>query len=125
MLDTSYTPCVVKCDGCGDVIKFSGAMASEDEHFCDECSTPANQEFVICVHCGEPMIDGMTNDGGWVTYDFNCHEQCFDAAMDERYGNGRWRENPSGEPGEYNGYYDELLEDGTWEDTGIFYTEWY
>jgi hypothetical protein len=135
MVETVNDKNVVKCDGCGTIIESHGSMAcestgdasfiNEEEHFCDECSTPANQEFVICDHCGLPMIDGMCNDGSWVIYDFNCHEECFEAAMDERYGKGRWRLNPSGEPGEYNGYYDELLEDGTWEDTGIFYTEWY
>lgn len=113
-------PTVVKCDGCGKVIKHSGTMASETEHFCDECSTPANQEFRICDHCGKPMVDGMTD-----LCDFYCHEKCFERAMDARYPDG-WRINPSGDEGPCGGYYDSLYKpDGSWNDTGIFYTTWY
>lgn len=116
---------IVRCDVCGSKIDDVGYAASETEHFCEDCHTPADQEFRICVHCGLPMVDGMTNEGNEMGADFHCHEECFEAAMDDRYGKGEWRKNPSGEEGEYGGYYDELLEDGTWEDTGIFYTQWY
>ena len=42
--------------------------------------------------------------------------------MDEDYGKGKWR--ASDEEGEYEGWYEYLNEDGEWEDTGVFYTEW-
>lgn len=121
-------PQVVKCDGCGCIIKRSGTMASEDEHFCDDCSTPANQEFRICNHCGLPMIDGMTNEGGWVIHDFDVHEECFEAAMDERYGKGKWRPIEGDMTGGNDGYYEALTGDEAdppeWIDTGIYYTQW-
>jgi hypothetical protein len=41
--------------------------------------------------------------------------------MDKKYGKGQWRS--TDEPGEYDGFY-EAFENGMWEDTGIFYTEW-
>ena len=38
----------------------------------------------ICIVCGKHMHDGMTDEDG-----FYCHEECFEQAMDERY--GTWR----------------------------------
>lgn len=109
----------VKCDGCGAVIEHSGTMASETEHFCDECSTPANQEFRICERCGCVMVEGFVIGDACTTL---C-EDCFEPWMDENCPEG-WRENPSGEEGEYGGYYDEMI-DGEWVDTGAYWTEWY
>lgn len=71
----------------------------------------------ICEWCGTPMDEGFMIDDG--TF-YSCDE-CFESAMNEEYGNGNWR--PSDE-GEYGGYY-EHLKNNTWEDTGIFWTQWY
>ena len=105
----------VRCDSCGIEISHCGTMASEDEHFCDECSTPADQEFRICMGCGEPMVDGMTN----LETVYVC-EECFKPWMDENCPEG-WREvDDDG----YDGYYEERI-NGEWVGTGIFYTTWY
>lgn len=126
-----------KCAKCGGEIDYSGyfpathtddgILIEDDKPLCDECGEKLDErrEFRICDYCGKPMGEGMTNEGNGLGADFHCHEgKCFEEAMNSLYGEGRWRENPSGEEGEYGGYYDELLENGTWEDTGIFYTQW-
>lgn len=68
-----------------------------------------------CAHCGEPMIDGMTN-----LETVYVHERCFEEWMDENCPEG-WRQV---EDDGFGGYYEELI-DGKWTGTGIFYTEWY
>lgn len=117
MIETRDGKVAVKCDGCGKVIEHSGTMANESEHFCDECSTPANQEFRICTVCGKPMVSGMTDDGA-----FFCHEECLDEAMDAEFPGG-WREvADDGCGGNYEWYDQRECE---WCGTGIYYTEWY
>lgn len=74
----------------------------------------------VCERCGKPFQFGYTTDGGWHYF---C-EECFTDGMNELFGEGKWRENKTGDCGEYGGFYDELLPDGTWEDTGFYYTEW-
>ena len=75
-------------------------------------------EIRFCEFCGKPMDCGYTVDnGGW----YSC-EECFDWAMNKDYGKGNWR--ASNQAGEYGGYY-EYLKNGMWEDTGIYYTEWF
>lgn len=75
-------------------------------------------EIRFCEECGIPFDAGfMAGDGDW----YSC-EECFDDAMDRTYGKGKWR--PSEEEGSDGGWY-EYLEEDEWEDTGIFYTEWY
>ena len=67
------------------------------------------------------MTDGMTDLEG-----FYAHEGgCFRALMDSEYGEGQWRLNRhDGAPLWDGGYYDRLDDDGTWGDTGVFYTQW-
>lgn len=115
----------VVCDGCGKVIEHSGSMCSapdNDEemlYFCDECSTPANQEFRICIHCGMPMIDGMTDLDRFYT-----HTECFEAEMNRIWGEGLWHETE--EAGVDDGFYEAYDSyEEAYFDTGIFYTEWY
>ena len=72
--------------------------------FCDECGSPIDQGF-------------MVDDGSF----YSC-EECFESAMDHAYGKGNWRS--TDEEGSYGGYY-EYLDVDTWEDTGIFWTQWY
>lgn len=115
---------IVKCDGCGEVLNCYGTMCDSDDgkqelHFCDACSTPANQEFRICMECGLPMYDGMTNLERVYT-----HEECFKSWMDTNCPDG-WRLNQHEDDERWDGgYYDEVI-DGEWQDTGIFYTQWY
>lgn len=72
----------------------------------------------FCEECGKPFDAGfIAGDGDWY-----CCEDCFDGAMDQTYGKGKWR--PSDNEGENGGWYEVFNED-EWEDTGIFYTEWY
>ena len=76
-------------------------------------------EIRFCEGCGMPIVQGYTtDDSGWY-----CCEDCFEATMDDDYGKGNWR--ASDDMGEYGGYYEWLNEDDEWEDTGIYYTEWY
>lgn len=79
-----------------------------------------NKEIRFCDVCGEPMDHGfICGDGFWYA-----DEEHFKQKMDEEYGVDCWRLNDSGEEGENGGYYDHLV-NGEWEDTGVFYTEWY
>lgn len=77
-------------------------------------------EVRFCEECGKPFDAGFTAGNG----DWYCCEECFELVMDRDYGKGNWR--PTNDEGEYGGFY-EYLSDYycEWEDTGIFYTEWY
>ena len=75
-------------------------------------------EIRFCDECGSPMDQGfMVDDGSF----YSC-EECFESAMDSAYGKGNWR--ATDEEGEFGGYY-EYLDVDVWEDTGIFWTQWY
>ena len=77
-----------------------------------------NTEIRFCSECGVPYDAGyMQGDGEW----YFC-EECFEDAMNESYGEVKWR--PSDSEGEYGGWYEYKTDSGEWEDTGIFYTEW-
>ena len=74
-------------------------------------------EIRFCEECGKPYDKGfMAGDGDWY-----CCEDCFEGAMNETYGEGKWHS--TDEEGYYGGYY-EYFDCDEWEDTGIFYTEW-
>ena len=76
-------------------------------------------EIRFCEECGRPFNAGyMAGNGDWY-----CCEDCFEKEMDDTYGKDKWR--PSDEEGEWEGWYEYLNSNGEWEDTGIFYTEWY
>lgn len=75
-------------------------------------------EIRFCEECGKPYDCGfMAGDGDWY-----CCEDCFEDAMNRDYGKGKWR--GTDEEGYYGGFYESLQDDGEWEDTGIFWTEW-
>lgn len=75
-------------------------------------------EIRFCEECGKPYDAGfMAGDGGWY-----CCEDCFEDVMNRDYGKGKWR--GTDEEGYYGGFYESLQDDGEWEDTGIFWTEW-
>lgn len=72
----------------------------------------------FCEECGKPFDAGfIAGDGDWY-----CCEECFDGAMNETYGEGKWR--PTEDEGEYGGYY-ESLDGDEWVDTSIYWTQWY
>lgn len=74
-------------------------------------------EIRFCEECGKPYDKGfIAGDGDWY-----CCEDCFDGAMNETYGEGKWR--GTDEEGCNGGFYESLDED-EWIDTGIYYTEW-
>lgn len=75
-------------------------------------------EVRFCEKCGKPFDAGFMMDGGFW---YSC-EECFEEVMNKKYGKGKWR--PTSEEGYYGGFY-EHLDGDEWEDTGIFYTEWY
>ena len=75
-------------------------------------------EMRFCDECGKPYDAGfMAGDG-----EYYCCEECFEPMMDRDYGKGKWR--ATDEEGDRGGYY-EYLDGDEWEDTGLFYTEWY
>lgn len=76
-------------------------------------------EIRFCRTCGMPIDFGFMECGG---YFYSCEEH-FEESMDDMYGKGKWR--ASKYEGEYGGFYEFLDDDGKWEDTGVFYTEWY
>lgn len=89
----------------------------ENEIMCfleDEYGIPVR----FCGYCGGIMQEGMTDE-----WDLYSHEECFDDYMNELFGKGKWRVQESGEPNEFDGFYEELV-DGEWEPLGIYYTEW-
>lgn len=76
-------------------------------------------EIRFCEICGKPFDAGFTaDDGGWY-----CCEDCFEGAMNKDYGEGKWR--GTDEEGSYGGFYEYLNDGDEWEDTGIYWTEWY
>ena len=77
-----------------------------------------NIEIRFCEECGKPMDEGFLIDDG----SFYSCEDCFEEAMNNRYGEGNWQ--AATQEGEWGGWYECLIED-TWEDTGIFWTQWY
>lgn len=80
----------------------------------EECG----MEIRFCEVCGKPFDAGfIAGDGDWY-----CCEECFEPTMDKDYGKGKWR--GTDEEGEYGGFYEYLNDDGEWEDTGIYWTEW-
>lgn len=77
-------------------------------------------EVRFCEECGKPFDAGFTAGNG----DWYCCEDCFEPVMNRDYGEGNWR--PTDDEGYYGGFYEYLSDyNCEWEDTGIFYTEWY
>lgn len=110
------------CAACGASVTMG--FTDCERLFCDEHSAQAGEdarEFRTCGWCGLPMTDGMTDLEG-----FYSHEgECFKALMDSEYGTGLWRLNRHEDAPLWDGgYYDHLDDDGAWEDTGVFYTQW-
>ena len=59
----------------------------------------------------------IAGDGWWY-----CCEECFETTMDNDYGKGKWR--ATKEEGKFGGFYEALNDEGIWEDTCIFWTQW-
>ncbi len=89
------------------------------EHEIRETLEEYGTQIRFCDHCGMPIDEGfMIDDGSF----YSC-EDCFESIMDKYYGKDKWRD--TDDEGEWGGYYEWLKNDGTWEDTGIFWTQWY
>lgn len=114
---------IITCDGCGEPIDCCGSMCESDDggrmlHFCDSCSSPANQEFRVCDRCGNVMTEGFCNDS-----DHIC-EECWDKFTVEEFPYG-FRETPEDEYDEDDDYYQACTEDGEWYVVGWYWTQWY
>ena len=74
----------------------------------------------ICMICGKEITRGvMTN-----LDDFCTHEECFEAGMNNRYGEGNWRPALTFLDDGGGGFYEYRdNKDQKWYATGIFYTE--
>ena len=99
------------------LIEIDGEVSVETEiQIILEDKFGANIRF--CEVCGIPYDMGfIAGDGDWY-----CCQSCFKDAMDKDYNKDGWR--ASEYEGEYGGFYEFLNENGEWEDTGIYYTEW-
>ena len=73
----------------------------------------------FCDYCGNIMQEGYTDDSG----DFYNCELCFEKDMNERYGEGRWKQ--TSEDDECSSYYQYLNDNDEWEEEPSFYTQWY
>lgn len=75
-------------------------------------------EVRFCEVCGKPYDAGfIAGDGDWY-----CCEGCFEKTMNKDYGKGKWRE--TDDEGVNGGFYEYLDDNGKWEDTGIYWTDW-
>ena len=91
---------------------------SEAEEFIGDILADHKVEVRFCEECGKPYDAGyIAGDGDWY-----CCEECFHDVMNRDYGEGKWR--GTDEEGYFGGFYEYLQDDGEWEDTGIYYTEW-
>lgn len=109
---------VMTVDGDRYLIKRDGEVSPETEiRSILEDIYEANIRF--CDTCGIPYDMGFMVEGGW----WYCCQSCFnDELLNDTYGKDKWRETE--DEGENGGFYEFLNDDGEWEDTGIFYTEW-
>ena len=124
MIERNSDEVIVRCDTCGDRIYDGLSDFGCERHWCDaECKphSDVEAEFRVCVECGMPMVQGFTVEGGgWY-----CCEECFEPMMERDYPNGYRANDHDDDPHWCDGMWDYKDEDGTWHDTGIFYTEWY
>ncbi len=88
------------------------------EEFISDILSAQKIEVRFCEECGKPYDAGyIAGDGDWY-----CCEECFEGVMNRDYGEGKWK--GVDEEGEWGGFYAYLNNDGAWEDTGIYWTEW-
>lgn len=88
------------------------------EEFISDILEEHKIEVRFCEECGKPYDAGYTaGDGDWY-----CCEECFEGVMNRDYGEGKWR--GTNEEGDNGGFYEYLNDDGEWEDTGAYWTEW-
>lgn len=101
------------------VVNGTDEYLADDEYDIDYVlSTNYNTEVRFCEQCGRPYDMGYIAGDGW----WYCCEECFETTMDNDYGKGKWR--ATKEEGEFGGFYEALNDEGIWEDTGIFWTQW-
>lgn len=104
-------------EGDNKIKKYKINKAYIEEEIKDILEEKYHVEVRFCSHCGCLMIDGFMQEGGWWYF---C-EDCFNEAMDEYLGKGKWRINP--DPNEEVFY--QYLDGDEWLDTEIFWTAWY
>lgn len=121
ILNDMIVVCVEDKDSASEYIPHGFKLGEPDinSNIQDILSERYDIEIRFCEQCGKPFNAGYTTDcGAWY-----CCEECFDEAMDDDYGEGNWR--PTDTEGIYGGFYEFLdKSNNTWEDTGIYYTEW-
>lgn len=100
-------------------IQYLVEQSDDSNYIIQEILEDRGIEIRFCEECGKPFDAGFMADGGF----WYCCQDCFDRAMNECYGKGKWR--GTEEEGNNGGFYECLNDDGEWEDTSIFYTEWY
>jgi hypothetical protein len=105
-------------DNCIHTHRVSETEIYGAEEFIEDVLSAHKIEVRFCEECGKPYDAGyIAGDGDWY-----CCEDCFEGVMNRDYGEGKWR--GTDEEGYYGGYYEHLEDDGEWEDTGIYWTEW-
>lgn len=72
----------------------------------------------ICTACGCPMDEGWTDDYGTAYF---CSKDEFVANMNRAYGEGKWREEPTGEE---DWCFEYLNTDGKWMPEASYWTQW-
>lgn len=88
------------------------------EEFISDILSAQKIEVRFCEECGKPYDAGyIAGDGDWY-----CCEECFEGVMNRDYGEGKWK--GVDEESEWGGFYAYLNNDGAWEDTSIYWTEW-
>lgn len=109
---------VMTVDGDRYLIKIFNEDVSPDTEIKYILEENYNTEIRFCEVCGKPFDAGfIAGDGDWY-----CCEECFEPTMDNDYGKGNWRS--TDEEGEYGGFYEFLGDNGKWQDTGVYWTEW-
>lgn len=95
-------------------------VARDEDELCEYLYVNYNMEIRFCDYCGTIMQAGYTDDDG----DFYNCEDCFELDMNERYGEGNWRE--LDEENDLGGYYEfRKDENSEWQPEPSYYTEWY
>ncbi len=97
-------------------------VVDKEDELVDYFEEEFGTEIRICTYCGAIMQAGYTDDDG----DFYNCEDCFELDMNERYGEGNWRDSEDEEANYLGGYYEwREDEDSEWKPEPSYYTEWY
>lgn len=95
----------------------NAVLKSDIDHWIDK---KGFDDLRFCTVCGAPMDSGWTDNFGSF---YCCSESEFNELMNQEYGEGNWRVEPTGEE-EWN-YETRKSENDEWIPNDAFYTEWY